>query len=107
MHHLLVYSLIFIKASIINHFILVPFMATPAQIYGAIDNAARLVESQIYRDNSFPDLRDLLGTQSHVSSDYSATRTPILKKEAVIPLPPSLVQLYSQSMYKLFFSLIN
>lgn len=78
---------------------------TTTQLYTQIEGAARQVESQIQKDNNFPDLRDLLGTQSHVSGDYSTNPThpkPILQKIDVIPLPSSLNSLYARSMFPYF-----
>lgn len=72
-------------------------MTSSQQLLNVIESAARQVETQIYRDNSFPDLRDLLGHQSHVSGDYAQISRTVLQKGAVIPLPSELSRLYSQS----------
>lgn len=82
-------------------------MASSQQLLSVIDGAARQVEVQILRDNSFPDLRELLGHQSHVSGDYAQTSKPVLQKGAVIPLPSELSKLYSQSMIILFLFIIE
>ena len=68
-------------------------------LYSQIEGAARQVESQIQKDNNFPDLRDLLGTQTHVSASELANDGPILQKIDVIPLPAILSAMYSKSMY--------
>ena len=75
-----------------------------AQLYAQIEATARQVEAQIQKDNNFPDLKDLLGSQSHVSAVESTvpppheSPRPILQKIDVIPLPTSLNALYSKSM---------
>jgi hypothetical protein len=81
---------------------------TSAQLYSVIEAASRQVESQIYKDNSFPDLRDLLGSQSHVSADYTFNPNKfLLHKGVVIPLPPNLTKLYSRMLFIFNLVLLN